>query len=139
MRIRGIGNMKEAKMPKARRLRDAPHFNDLPVEVRLMQRIGLPKANKYYFEVLVRSSVRRFHKMKGIIEHEPTNQSEKIGYLAGYLAEEMADRYEENRLDPSDCARAAIEAYLELMAENPQVGIGDEIPRDADTSILARN
>ena len=108
-------------------------FHDKPVEVRLMKRMPCPKGvNPYYFEVFVRSSVRRFHKMKGIWEHERRDQTQEIGILAGHLAEEMAERYGESKLDPSDCARAAMQAYVEIMREHPHVNAGVELPRYAD-------
>ena len=107
------------------------------VEVRLMQRTD----RTLYFEVLVNSNVRSVPqlKAKGIHEHgqdETSTEGQKLGLLAGALAEGLCERYGDT-LDPGACARAAIDAHRELMNENPHVRMGDELPRDADSAIAA--
>jgi hypothetical protein len=105
------------------------------VEVRLMQR----QDRSLYYEVLVRSRVRPDLKAKGIHEFGQdveSTEGQKLGLLAGALAEHLCLQYSDT-LEPSNCARAAINAHRELMAENPHVRMGDELPRDADKSIAA--
>lgn len=102
------------------------------VEVRLMRRVT---DRNYYLEVLVQSRVKPHLKLKGIQEMPTTPQ--KVGILAGALAEELCHRYSDT-LEPSDVARAAAAAHMELMADTPQAAWGDEAPREADKYIAAR-
>jgi hypothetical protein len=105
------------------------------VEIRIMRRPD----KTLYFEVLVRSVVKPMLKNKGILEFERgINQRGVIGTLAGALAEALCEKYSDT-LDPSTVAATAEKAYARLMSENPTVfGIGDELPRAADTR-LGRN
>lgn len=108
------------------------------VEIRLNQR---PSDHTLYYEVLVSSQVRCVPQLKnkGILEFmkEPRERTrQKVGLLAGALAEDLCDRYSDT-LDPGSCAKAAMDCLDELMSENPHVGWGDEAPRDADRAIAA--
>ncbi|RKZ20175.1 hypothetical protein DRQ50_00015 [bacterium] len=105
------------------------------VEVRLNQRTDLT----FYYDVLVHSNVKPGLRMKGIHEafkDDASTEAQRLGLLAGGLAELLCDRYGDT-IEPSACARAAVTAHQELLAENPHIGIGDEAPRDADSSIAA--
>ena len=107
------------------------------VEVRLMQRTD----KSLYFEVLVSSNVRNMPQLKAKGIHEfgqdaSSTEGQKLGLLAGALAEGLCERYGDT-LEPSNCARAAIEAHSDLMRENPHVRMGDELSRDADAAIAA--
>jgi hypothetical protein len=103
------------------------------VEVRLMQR----QDHSLYFEVLVNSRVKTNPqmKMKGILEH-PDTTKQKVGLLAGALAEELCERHGSD-VDPSEAARYGMEAYRELLMDNPHVAPGDELPREYDRAISA--
>ena len=99
------------------------------VQVCLMQRAD----KTLYYEVYVASSVKRGLLNKGIMEFERGNQSQKIAALAGALAEIFCEKYSDT-IDPSECARNGFDAYSELMAENPHIMMGDELPRAADVN-----
>lgn len=91
-----------------------------------------------YMEVWVRSSVRPELLAMGIIEHgEHTKLKERqlVGALAGAIAENLCAKYRDT-LEPSAVARAAISAYDEVVAENPVLQRGDELPRYADRDFL---
>ena len=98
------------------------------VEVCLMQRTD----KSLYYEVYVASAVKPGLLNKGIMEFERGNQSQKVGALAGALAEMFCEKYSDT-IDPSSCAKNGIDAYEELMAENPHIMLGDELPRAADS------
>ena len=107
------------------------------VEVRLMQR----NDKSFYFEVLVSSNVRNMPQLKAKGIHEfgldtASTEAQKLGLLAGALAEGLCERYGDT-LEPSACARAAVELHHDLMDENPHIRMGDELPRDADAAIAA--
>ena len=109
------------------------------VEVRLMQRGN----RSMYYEVLVSSAVKCDPqlKLKGIVEFTNGREGQKVGWLAGAMAETLCERYSD-ALDPSECASAGAKAHAELMTENPHVSMGDELPREADGLIrtgLARH
>lgn len=98
------------------------------VEVRYMQR---PDKTKFY-QVLVRSSVNPTLKKIGEFEQANARSEKKtaqlIGVLAGAMAEELCEQYDDT-IDPSNAARAAVEAYTEMMAD--QKGI--ILERDTET------
>jgi len=102
------------------------------IDLRLMQR----QDKTLYFELRVRSRVNPRLKLLGIQEFESGNQAQKIGILAGAMAEELCEGHQDT-LEPSAAARAAMEAYKELMAENPHIRMGYEEPREADKHIHA--
>ena len=108
-------------------------MNHDAIEVKLMKRV---QDGTYYFSVLVPSKVKPRLFKQGIIEFKRSDQSQVIGALAGALAEELCEQYNDT-LDPSSCAHSAMDAYVELMADNPQIMFGDELPRDADKFIDA--
>jgi hypothetical protein len=87
-----------------------------------------------YLEIFVRSEIRPWLLKKGIVEHGAVTQMKErqgIGTLAGAMAEELCEQYADS-LEPSAVARAAMDCYDELVAENPVLKLGDELPRDAD-------
>lgn len=104
------------------------------VEVRMMKRVD---DGTYYLEVLVSSQtrVRPQLKNKGIVELKDANE-QVVGVLAGALAEQLCDRYNDT-VEPSQAAKDAMEAYRELMAENPVVRLGDDEAREYDRAISA--
>ncbi|KPJ90657.1 MAG: hypothetical protein AMS18_10285 [Gemmatimonas sp. SG8_17] len=108
-------------------------MNHDAVEVRLMKRV---QNGSYYFSVLVPSKVKPRLFKQGIVEFERRDQAQVVGALAGALAEELCDQYND-KLDPSSCAHSAMDAYVELMAENPSIMFGDELPRATDKFIDA--
>lgn len=91
-----------------------------------------------YLEVWVRSAVRPVLSKMGILEHgEHTQLRERqlVGALAGAMAEELCAQYRDT-LEPSAVARAAMEVYDEMVAEQPVLQRGDELPRYADRNFL---
>lgn len=91
-----------------------------------------------YLQVDVRSEVRPYLLKRGIVEHGEHSQAKEqqvVGALAGALAELLCSEYGDT-IEPSGAARAAMEAYRELIAENPILQRGDELPRDADRHFL---
>ena len=104
------------------------------VEVRAMRR----KDNSVYLEIFVRSKVRPNLSKKGIVEHGVCTQAKEcqgVGVLAGAMAEELCDQHSDT-LEPSAVAQAAMDCYEELVAENPILLPGDELPRDADPKYI---
>lgn len=91
------------------------------VELNLMQR---PNGTQY-FEVWVRSSIKPELRRGSIIERD-FRASTAIEILAGALAEDLAESYNDSALDPSEVARFAREAWRELDAENPIPALGTE-------------
>lgn len=86
------------------------------VEVRYLQR---PNRTRF-FQVLVRSHVKPHLKKIGELE-DTTHGSEKklaqkIGVLAGAMAEQLCEEYKDD-VEPSNVARAAMEAFREMMAD----------------------
>jgi hypothetical protein len=91
-----------------------------------------------YLEVWVRSAVRpRLSKM-GIMEHGEHSQVKErqvVGALAGAMAEQLCEQYRDT-VEPSAVARAAMDAYDEMVEETPVLKKGDELPRYADRNFL---
>lgn len=88
------------------------------VELKLMQR---PDRTQY-FEVWVRSGIHR----KGSIVERDFQERMRIELLAGAIAEDVAESFLDSDIDPSECARRAVEAYLEINLDNPRPVLGDE-------------
>lgn len=87
-----------------------------------------------YLEVGVRSVVRPCIRKWGIIEHRehsPQAERQKVGVLAGALAELLCRDFRDT-IEPSGAARAALEAYDEMVAETVILQRGNELPRAAD-------
>lgn len=101
------------------------------VEIQLTKRI---QDGSLYLSVFVRSERRPSLQLMGILEHEKTDQGQKVGMLAGALSEELCERYADT-IDPSIAAREAIGAYRRLM-DRARLVLGDELPRDADQFII---
>ena len=100
------------------------------VGVRALQRTD----GSIYLEVGVRSVTRPSIRKWGIIEHRehsPQAERQKVGVLAGALAELLCRDFRDT-LEPSGAARAALEAYDEMVAETPSLQRGNELPRSAD-------
>ena len=81
------------------------------VELTLFQRTD----KTCYWELKVCSEVKPNLKSVGILEHALTNQRQHLGSLGGAMAEELCEKYQDS-LEPSAVARAAMEAYDELVA-----------------------
>ena len=92
------------------------------VELKLMQR----PAGSQYFEVWVRSSAKPRILRATIVERD-FREAAQIELVAGAIAEGLCERYGDTR-DPSEVARAAVEAYRELNLTNPRPTLGDERP-----------
>lgn len=105
-----------------------------PVEIKVMQR-----ANKtLYFEVSVTSEAFPRSSFVGIMEQgKEDNEAQAIGILAGAMTEELCERLSDSVTDPGRMALAAVECYRELVAENPHIFLGNELPRDADGRLTA--
>lgn len=88
------------------------------VELHLMQR----QDKTQYFEVWIRSGIHR----KGSIIERDFQERMRIEVLAGAIAEDMAESFNDSDMDPSECARRAVEAYLEISLDNPRPVLGDE-------------
>jgi hypothetical protein len=100
------------------------------VGVRALQRTD----GSIYLEVGVRSQIRPVIRKWGIVEHgehSPQLERQKVGVLAGALAELLC-RDLRDTLEPSGAARAALEAYDEMVAETSILQRGNELPRAAD-------
>ena len=100
------------------------------VEINAMRRTD----RSVYLEIFVRSAIRPNLLKKGIIEHGRVTQMKEcqgVGTLAGAMAEELCAQYNDT-LDLSSVARAAMDCYNEMVAENPILKLGGELPRDAD-------
>ncbi|MCP4900892.1 MAG: hypothetical protein GY906_28325 [bacterium] len=80
-----------------------------------------------YFEVWVRSAIKPWIKQGSIVERD-FRESSQIEVLAGAIAEGLCEKYNDQKLDPGQCARAAREAYLELNTFNPRPLFGSEEP-----------
>jgi hypothetical protein len=91
------------------------------VEIKLMQR----KNGTQYFEVWVRSAIRPELRRGSIVERDFRAKAQ-IPILAGAIAEGLAESFQDPKLDPSDVAQAAAEAYHELELESPDPKLGDE-------------
>lgn len=96
-----------------------------------------------YYKVRVYSKVKPNSAFEGIEEWEPEDQAQRIGVLAGALAEELCVRFQDT-IDPSDCAHAGVRAYRRLRAQIEKatnrdveraVQPGTELPRDADAHL----
>ncbi len=99
------------------------------VELNVMMR----RDKTVYLEIFVRSEIRPWLLKKSIMEHGVTTQAKErqgIGTLAGAIAEELCAQYSDT-LEPSAVARTAMDCYDELVAENPVLKLGEELPRDA--------
>lgn len=92
------------------------------VELKLMQR---PDRTQY-FEVWVRSAARPRLQRATIVERNFQAEA-RIEVAAGAIAEELCEKYNDT-LDPSEVARAARQAFLELNRENPRPQLGNEAP-----------
>jgi len=100
------------------------------VEVKAMRR----RDKSIYLEIFVRSEIRPNLLKKGIVEHGVTSQAKEcqgVGILAGAMAEELCNQFNDT-LEPSAVAQGAMDCYTELVAENPILTPGEELPRDAD-------
>jgi len=62
------------------------------------------------------------------MEQGHANERQKVGVLAGAIAEELCEAYSDT-LEPSAVARAAMELHGELMADPRVFGMGDEPER----------
>lgn len=108
-------------------------MEDATVEIRIKRR---PDKTMYY-EVLVSSVVKPGLKNKGILEFSRSNQKKEVAVLAGALAEDFCDKYNDTA-DPRDAFLAAERAYDKVMAlllgsgTAPTPQLGDEQSRDAD-------
>lgn len=96
-----------------------------------------------YLEVRVRSEAKPNLLKVGMIEHGEHSQSKEaqlVGALAGALAEVLCEEYSDT-IEPSAVARTAISAYQEMVAENPVLAHGEELPLDASPAQvrMARN
>lgn len=94
------------------------------VEIEYMKRID--GKNTYYFEVWVRS-VKHPERIFGTIVDRCHDERHNVGIAAGALAEEIAERFDEDR-DPDKTARVAMGAYDRLNQLNPIPRWGDEKP-----------
>lgn len=92
------------------------------VELKLMQRTDKTQ----YFEVWIRSCIKPRLRRGSIVERD-FNAEVKIEILAGAIAEEMCESFDDT-LDPGEVARLARTAFLELNNENPRPLLGDEAP-----------
>lgn len=100
------------------------------VGVRALQRTD----GSIYLEVGVRSVRRPTIRKWGIIEHGEHSQlaeRQKVAALAGALAELLCRDFRDT-LEPSGAARAALDAYDEMVAETSSLQRGNELPRYAD-------
>ena len=101
------------------------------IELRVMKRMKGIKGGTYYLELRVRSRVRPGLKKLGIVElsNQPSRDIKRqIAFCAATMAEELGTQYGDN-LDPSAVAGVALEAFDELMSENPTIQWGDEPER----------
>lgn len=75
---------------------------------------------QYTYNVIVRSEKFIHSKMVGELQMEDgtsiPKMRKKIGILAGALAEELNERFDDN-MDPSEVARTAAYAFLEMVNE----------------------
>lgn len=103
------------------------------VEIRLMQR----RNKSLYFEVRVRSEVKPRVKKVGIFEkmEDGKREAQKIAILAGAMAEELCEQYNDT-LDPSNVAKAAVEAYREVLLEQKEFLAGYEAPHEMKKKIV---
>lgn len=69
----------------------------------------------------------------GILEMDRTNQAKAIGFLAGALAEELCEKYND-KLEPNDAFHAGLRAYEKLIAD-PKFQVGHDLPRIADGKV----
>lgn len=92
--------------------------------------------NTLYWEVGVRSEVKPTVIKIGMLEFGNSNEQQKLGILAGAVAEQLCEEYQDT-VEPSAVAHTAMEVYQELMAENPHIRTGTEVSRDADKHIAA--
>lgn len=95
------------------------------VELTLFQRTD----KTCYWELKVRSEIKPNLKSVGILEHTPTNQRQHLGTLGGAMAEELCTKYQDT-IEPTAVARAAMEAYDELVATTLMPVYGEQ-PRVA--------
>lgn len=101
------------------------------VELTLFQRTD----KTCYWELKVHCQVRPGLKSVGVLEHTRVSQRQHLGTLGGAMAEELCEKYSDT-LEPSAVAKAAMEAYDELVATTPTVEFGEELPRAADKYII---
>lgn len=99
-----------------------------PVRVTVCQR----EDGTRYYDVRVRSKTKPMISWQGILEYPAPHQ--KVAVLAGALAEELCEKYGDSKLDPSECARRALE--LAKWAEKQPVKPGGEPPRSMDRALL---
>ena len=105
------------------------------VKVRLLQRAD----KTHYWEVSVRSKKYPRLLSKGIWEWARNDQAHEVGILAGAMAEQLAAKYKDTRMDPDSCYHDARRIYKAIRARNNQLyGMGDELPRSADKVIASR-
>jgi len=103
------------------------------VEVRLIKRI---QDGSLYWEVFVRSHKVPRLKWKGIVEWVRTDQAKQIGVLAAALAEGLAEKYSDSKLDPDKVYRTAANLYAAVRVKGIELyGEGDELPRSADSRL----
>lgn len=101
------------------------------VEINVMQRSD----KSMYFEVNVRGVLKPNSIMQGILEQgKHTKECLAIMVLAAALAEELIASVGDTMLDPDMVAQTAEQCYRELMAENPHIKLGTELPRYADST-----
>jgi len=103
------------------------------VEVRLCKR---RQDGSLYWEVFVRSYKIPRLKWKGIVEWVSTDQTKQIGILAAALAEGLAEKYSDSKLDPDSVYRTAANLYATIRVKGIELyGEGDELPRSADSRL----
>ncbi len=91
-----------------------------------------------YWSVRVHSVIKSRVIRIGILEQGRQRREEQaVGILAAAIAEGLCEDYADT-LDPSTIGRLAMEAYREVVAEQPAVCLGSELPRDADKAIIAK-
>lgn len=97
---------------------------NLPKTVRI--RLCRRPDGTHYWQISVRSIVRPTLLRNGIIEAAAAN-SQLVGCLAGALAEELCERYND-KLDPSSVANTATQLFQQLQQRNPEARPGYEPP-----------
>ena len=93
------------------------------VEVNLMER---PLDKTQHFEVWVRSAINPKILMGRVVERGVFRERDMIFLVAINNAIDINEKHLDN-LDPDQIARAAVEAYDELIADNPTPKIAEEL------------
>jgi hypothetical protein len=93
------------------------------LEIELMRRTN---DQTQYFAVWVRSQ-NQPHRLLGTIVERGFNEAVLIEAAAGAVAEEVCEKFEDDKLDPSFVALQARSIYQEFIIKNPRpIPGGDE-------------